>query len=559
MRCELRPHLFGVVLSPVMLVLAGCTTDSVPTVEVASSARFVDVTDRIKISTEINAVTDGDRFMPESMAGGVLLFDFDGDGDLDLYHLGQGTLPGEEESGRNRLYRQRAPWDFEDVTEGSGAGDRGYAMGVAAGDVDQDGDLDLYISNLGPDRLLQNDGNGVFTDITESSGIDVDGWSSSVAFADIDGDSHLDIYVARYLEFPPDFRITDSAGRPEYPSPAMFSGVQDQLLRNNGDGTFINITSESGIDRVAKGLGVLSTDLDGDGNIDFYVANDGEPNQAWMGDGSGRFEDAAMKMGLAINQFGQAEAGMGIAHGDVNDDGYRDILVTHLVTESDTLYINQGEGAFADETGPRGLAHSTIDGTGFGTSFIDVDHDGDLDLVTVRGRVLRGSAHPRASGVEYWKSYGEEDLLFINDGEGRFRLDRESGFSSRISVSRGLAVGDLDEDGDLDLVITEAGGVLRWWENHTNTGSWWLLSPVAGEAKVVDLGATLRFETSNGSRIRSVTGSGSYLSGSDTRVHFSAGTSELLEIHVGWSDGTTEQFEVPPPSSDLQLIKGSGQ
>lgn len=559
MRCELRPHLLGVVFPPVMLVLAGCTTDSLPTAEEAPSTRFIDVTDRIEVSTEGTTATDGDRFMPESMVGGVLLFDFDGDGDLDLYHLGQGAGRGEEEKGRNRLYRQRAPWDFEDVTEGSGAGDPGYAMGVAAGDVDQDGDLDLYISNLGPDRLLQNDGNGVFTDITELSGIDVDGWSSSVAFADIDGDSHLDIYVARYLEFPADFRITDSAGRPEYPSPALFSGVQDQLLKNNGDGTFINITSESGIDRVAKGLGVLSTDLDGDGNVDFYVANDGEPNQAWMGDGSGRFVDSAMKMGLAINQFGQAEAGMGIAHGDVNEDGFSDILVTHLVTESDTLYINHGEGAFVDETGPRGLAHSTIDGTGFGTSFADVDHDGDLDLVTVRGRVLRGSTHPRATGIEYWKSYGEEDLLFLNDGEGRFRLDRESGFSSRISVSRGLAIGDLDKDGDVDLVIAEAAGVLRWWENQTTTGSWWLLSPVAGETRVLDLGATLRFETSDGSRVRSVSGSGNYLSGSDTRVHFSAGTSELLEIHVLWSDGTSEQFEVPPPNSAVPLIKGSGR
>jgi hypothetical protein len=500
--------------------------------------------------------------MPESMAGGVVIFDCDGDGDLDLYHLRHGTSAdrnASERSSRNRLYRQEQPWRFVDITDLSGADDAGYAMGAAAGDIDNDGDLDLYISNLGPDRLLENDGSGVFTDISEASGIDVDGWSSSVLFADVDGDDNLDIYVTRYLELDETILVTNRGGLPEYPAPGQFKGSQDQLLRNNGDGSFVSITIEAGLNRPSRGLGVMAGDLDGDGVLDLYVANDGEPNQAWLGDGSGGFHDAAMEMGLAINIFGQAEAGMGIAHGDVDGDGLEDLIVTHLISESDTLYQNQGQGHFEDVTGARGLAHPTIDFTGFGTLLFDGDNDGDLDLVTSHGRVLRGSTHAMAAGSSHWQPYAEEDHLFLNDGQGRFRIDGKSGFATRVGVSRGLAGGDLDNDGDIDLVITEADGSLRWWENQSEQSSWWLLNVIDPSIERTDLGAVVEFHDGHKLQRRRVGGGGSYLSGSDHRIHLATRNQGERSLKVRWSDGTSENFQVPPHRSISTLRKGEGE
>jgi len=541
---------------------SGCTKDDPPSVHTTSQFRFIDVSDQQGLPPQILIQDRAGRYMPESMAGGVVIFDCDGDGDLDLYHLRHGTSAdrnASERSSRNRLYRQEQPWRFVDITDLSGADDAGYAMGAAAGDIDNDGDLDLYISNLGPDRLLENDGSGVFTDISEASGIDVDGWSSSVLFADVDGDDNLDIYVTRYLELDETILVTNRGGLPEYPAPGQFKGSQDQLLRNNGDGSFVSITIEAGLNRPSRGLGVMAGDLDGDGVLDLYVANDGEPNQAWLGDGSGGFHDAAMEMGLAINIFGQAEAGMGIAHGDVDGDGLEDLIVTHLISESDTLYQNQGQGHFEDVTGARGLAHPTIDFTGFGTLLFDGDNDGDLDLVTSHGRVLRGSTHAMAAGSSHWQPYAEEDHLFLNDGQGRFRIDGKSGFATRVGVSRGLAGGDLDNDGDIDLVITEADGSLRWWENQSEQSSWWLLNVIDPSIERTDLGAVVEFHDGHKLQRRRVGGGGSYLSGSDHRIHLATRNQGERSLKVRWSDGTSENFQVPPHRSISTLRKGEGE
>ena len=541
---------------------SGCTKDDPPSVHTTSQFRFIDVSDQQGLPPQILIQDRAGRYMPESMAGGVVIFDCDGDGDLDLYHLRHGTSAdrnASERSSRNRLYRQEQPWRFVDITDLSGADDAGYAMGAAAGDIDNDGDLDLYISNLGPDRLLENDGSGVFTDISEASGIDVDGWSSSVLFADVDGDDNLDIYVTRYLELDETILVTNRGGLPEYPAPGQFKGSQDQLLRNNGDGSFVSITIEAGLNRPSRGLGVIAGDLDGDGVLDLYVANDGEPNQAWLGDGSGGFHDAAMEMGLAINIFGQAEAGMGIAHGDVDGDGLEDLIVTHLISESDTLYQNQGQGHFEDVTGARGLAHPTIDFTGFGTMLFDGDNDGDLDLVTSHGRVLRGSTHAMAAGSSHWQPYAEEDHLFLNDGQGRFRIDGKSGFATRVGVSRGLAGGDLDNDGDIDLVITEADGSLRWWENQSEQSSWWLLNVIDPSIERTDLGAVVEFHDGHKLQRRRVGGGGSYLSGSDHRIHLATRNQGERSLKVRWSDGTSENFQVPPHRSISTLRKGEGE
>lgn len=541
---------------------AGCTADDPPPRDASPAHQFIDVSNQQGMPPQRLMDESGDRFMPESMTGGVVLFDCDGDGDLDLYQLRHGI--GDDRSvvdrrAQNRLYRQDQPWKFVDITAVGDAGDPGYAMGAAAGDIDNDGDLDLYITNYGPDRLLENNGSGVFTDISEAAGIDVDGWGSSVLFADVDGDGNLDIYVVRYLDFDASMRITGSGGIPDYPAPRQFRGSQDQLLRNNGDGSFTSISIEAGLSHPSRGLGVVATDLNRDGVLDFYVANDGEPNQAWIGDGSAGFHDAAVEMGLAINIFGQPEAGMGIAHGDVDSDGLEDLIVTHLISESDTLYKNLGNGHFKDATGSLGLAHTTIDFTGFGTLLFDSDNDGDLDLATSHGRVLRGPIHPQAAGSAYWQPYAEVDHLFINDGQGRFRINPISGFSTRVAVSRGLAGGDLDNDGDIDLVITEADGSLRWWQNQTQESTWWLLKVIDPSTGRTDLGAVVQFHEGDQLRIRRVGGGGSYLSGSDDRVHFATRSGEISALKVLWSDGSLEDFPVPPSQMISTLRKGQGQ
>ncbi|MGE4614465.1 MAG: VCBS repeat-containing protein [Planctomycetota bacterium] len=548
-------------LSLALVLSAGCTSGDTPPAVGTEDHRFLDVTEQTGITPQHLQEKAQDRFMPESMSGGVVLFDCDGDGDLDLYHIRHGLTSNRitaSASAGNRLYRQDDSWHFTDVTETCGAADRGYGMGAAAGDIDNDGDLDLYIGNLGQDRLLRNDGGGVFTDITEASGIDVSGWSSSILFADIDADGHLDIYVCRYLDFDEQVRINDSAGRPEYPAPGMFRGALDQLLRNNGDGSFVNITMEAGLSRASRGLGVVATDLDADGNIDFYIANDGEPNQAWIGDGAGGFRDEALAMGLAVNIFGQPEAGMGIAHGDIDDDGLEDLIVTHLVSESDTLYRNLGDGNFEDATGSRGLAHTTLDFTGFGSALFDADGDGDLDLVTVHGRVLRGAEQPGATGDSYWKPYAEQDHLFINDGRGRFLIDANSGFSSRTAVSRGLSIGDIDDDGDLDVIIAEADGSLRFWKNQSDVALWWLLDVIDASTNRCDTGAVVEFHQGDAVHIRRAGGGGSYLSASDMRVYFSS-TAEVTQLKVRWSDGERERFTVPAAGRVSTIRKGTGE
>ncbi len=507
----------------------------------------------------------GDRFMPESMAGGCVLFDCDNDGDLDLYRLGFARTADrvrECDEGANRLYRQDAPWQFTDITAQSNLGDRGYAMGAACGDIDNDGDLDLYIGNLGADRLYRNDGEGLFVDVTTAAGIDVAGWSSSVLMVDVDRDGFLDIYVTRYLDYDEKITGADAAGRPEYPPPGQFRGLDDRLLRNDGDGTFTDITETSGIvDHPGRGLGVIAGDFDADGNTDLYVANDGDANFAWLGDGDGTFKESALTMGLAVNIFGQPEASMGLACGDLDGDGLDDIVVTHLVHETDTIYRCDRPGQFSDVTTSSGLAVPTIDFTGFGIALLDADQDGDLDLVTVHGRVLRSPVHASAIENDYWSPYAEEDHLYINDGAGNFQqqVGGISLGSGGVEVSRGLAVGDLDQDGDQDLVVANADGTIRLLENRRATGSWLSIKAVDSTLNRCAVGALVQLEAAGKKQHRRVAAGGSYLSSQGQWVHFGLGDVKSIEqLQVIWPDGAIESFPLPEVNQQVVLKMGEG-
>jgi len=328
--------------------------------------------------------------MPAVVGGGVAAFDANGDGRLDLY-LTSWSDPDADPPLRNRLLLQQPDGTFTDGTDASGLGDTGDGQAVAVADVDNDGDLDVFVSNAGPDRLFRNEGDGTFTDVTAEAGVGGgDGWSVSAVFLDVDRDGWLDLFVTRYVDVDPDRRCVDEAGRPEFCGPAAFPGLPDRLYRNRGDGTFEDVSVAAGIaSQALRGLGAVAADLDGDGWLDIFVANDGDPNQLWRNRGDGTFVDDAMIAGTAYNADGRTEAGMGVTAGDPDGDGDLDLFLTHLGGETNTLYRAAGPLGWDDDTGRAGLGSSSVPWTGWGTVFADLDEDGDDDLVVVNGAIAR--------------------------------------------------------------------------------------------------------------------------------------------------------------------------
>jgi hypothetical protein len=517
---------------------------------------LVEVTAALGIDFVHESRARGAYDMPESIGAGVALLDVDADGDLDLYLVS---------GGRNRLLRQEADGTFADATDGSGLGDEGYGMGVAVGDVDNDGDPDVYVTNHGPDRLYRNRGDGTFDDVTAASGAGVDGWSCSAVFLDYDRDGLLDLYVTRYVADDPAHACSDRAGRPEYCGPQVFPPVPDVLLRNTGAGTFTDVSAEAGIATVAAaGLGVVAEDVDGDGWVDVYVANDAYENHLWLNRGDGTFRESAMRLGAACNLQGQPEAGMGVIAEDLDGDGAVDLFVTHLSHESNTLYrATGGASGFADVTSASGLAASSMPFTGFGTAALDLEQDGDLDLVVANGRVFRANPHPDATVAEPWTGYAEPNLVYVNDGAGRFALaPRENaGFGRPVEVSRGATVGDLDGDGDLDVVVTNVQGPARVYRNDAPRRGRWLtvraLDPAVGRDAI---GARVTVVAGDRRRVRTVTRAFSYLSSRDARSHFGLGAVERVDrIVVRWPDGAEETFAPAGLDRAVELVRGEGE
>jgi hypothetical protein len=401
--------------------------------------------------------TEGKHRMPEIMGSGGAFLDYDNDGDLDIYLVQAGPLP-ETKKARppDRLYRQNPDGRFTDVTAESGLGDTGYGTGVAVGDIDNDGFVDVFVTNYGPSSLYRNLGNGKFTNVTARAGITVSAWSASAAFCDYDADGFLDLYVTNYLRDDPTKVCVRGDGAPDYCSPQSLAYETDVLYRNNGkggEGTFTDVTRQAGIaaERL-PGLGVLCADFTGDGRLDFYVANDGEANNLWVNQGNGKFEDHAFLMGAAVSGMGRPQASMGVTLGDVDSDSVLDLFITHLINDYNTLYRNDGKLGFEDSSAAAGLVAPSLPFTGFGTAFIDYEHDGDVDIVVVNGAVARHAPYAGARMSDYWNRYAEPKHLYRNDGKGRFtEIGNEVGsFAADLDLSRGLAVGDVDGDGDLD-------------------------------------------------------------------------------------------------------------
>lgn len=503
--------------------------------------------------------TTGEYLLPEITGSGAAVFDFDNDGDLDVYLVqGAQLKPGGAAAGtgdrppRDRLYRndlcETGSLGFTDVTEASGIVSTGYGMGVACGDVNNDGWVDLYVTNLGRNLLLRNNGNGTFQDVTTDVEAG-DQWSTSAAMLDYDGDGWLDLYVANYVDFSVDMKrrcFSKSSAR-DYCGPDSYDAVPDQLLHNRGTGSFEDVTAEAGINAVsAAGLGVVCADFNADGWTDIYVANDGDANQLWINQaGSGRFKDSALLAGAAVNRMGQSEAGMGVDAGDVDGDGDLDLFMAHLEGESNTLYINAGKGVFDDRTIEFGLHAPSLNRTGFGTGFFDYDNDGWLDLLVLNGSVR--IIEELARQGDPYPLHQRNQLFHNRDGRTYDEVTDQAGDALQLSdVSRGAAFGDLDNDGDTDVVCLNNNGRARLLLNQIGNQQRWI------GLRVLDVTGTraarhaiAEISCSDGRKIvRGVAAGGGYCSAQDPRVLVGlAKNTDPVTVRVRWQGGQVQQWQ----------------
>jgi len=501
-----------------------------------------------------------DRFLlPEIMGGGAALFDMDGDGDLDLYLVQSGTLLDRAASaGGNRLFRNRGDGRFDDVTAESGAAGRGYGMGVAAGDFDNDGAVDLYVTNFGPNVLLKNDGRGHFSDVTAKAGVANSGWSTSAAFLDYDGDGWLDLFVTRYLDWRPSAEIEcfSLSGVPDYCSPRTYDlPTSSTLYHNNRDGTFTDVSERAGLHQaVGNGLGVVAGDFNGDGRVDIFVANDGTPNHLWLNQGGGQFREAALLTGCAVDEDGRPKAGMGVHAADVDDDGRLDVLVVNLDGESDSFYRNHG-AFFGDETAAVGLRTASRPFTRFGMALADFDNDGYLDLYEANGRV------GRQSEMFSDDPYAEPNLLFRGGAGPRFDEAKPRGGTRAplVATSRGAAFGDIDNDGGLDIVVVNRDARPYLLHNVVSGRGHWLMFRVVDAHGRDALGAELTMMVGSRSIRRDVRAAYSYLASNDPRVHVGLGhEAGVRGVAVRWPDGAHERFGDFAGDKIVVLRRGGG-
>ena len=527
----------------------------------------------------------GEHFYPEIMAPGVGLLDYDNDGDLDLYlvqgqmltakgkALKDATFPPKGEL-RDRFYRNdlKVAADgtrtihFTDVTGEAGISIRTYGMGVAAGDIDNDGFVDIYRTGLTEGVMLRNNGNGTFADITARSGTSNNGgWGVSASFVDIDRDGWLDLYVGNYLLYSLERDIDCIAvtGLPDYCPPSNYRPQPDRLYRNRGNGTFEDVT-RTALEGGAHGpaLGVSTADFNNDSWIDIYVGNDGMPNQLWINQKNGRFKDMAFLNGAAVNGQGNSEASMGIDAGDFDNDGDEDLFVTNWLAQMNILYQNTGDGVFEDRKAASGLGPPSLAKTGFGTAWFDYDNDSWLDLMTLNGSVSTIEAQARAGDPFPLKMLNQ---LYRNLGNGRFEDVSAQGGEpfTLLDISRGAAFGDIDNDGDVDVVVGTTAGPTRLVVNNIGNRNHWLGLRVVGAAgRGRDMiGARVTVTRASGPPlVRRARSDGSYASANDPRVLVGLGSaSDPVTVRVQWPDGQTEQWTARSVDRWTTLVQGTGK
>jgi hypothetical protein len=502
----------------------------------------------------------GRHLFPEIFGGGAALLDADGDGDLDAYLVQSGGLetpPAEREG--NRLYINRGDGTFEARGAASGAADRGYGMGAAAGDYDNDGDVDLYVTNYGANALLRNDGTGRFEDVTEDAGVGDPRWSTSAVFLDHDADGDLDLYVANYVNWSRETELDcfNNFGAPDFCLPTNYNApARDTLYRNEGDGTFTDVSDAAGLRAsLGNGLGVVAGDFDGDGRIDLFVANDMMMNQLWINLGGDRFEDRALAFGCAVDEHGTIKAGMGIAAADPDDDGDLDAIVVNLQDQTDSFFRNEGS-FFVDATASFGIVASSRRYTRFGVGFPDLDNDGYLDLYFANGRVVR-HAEPRGG-----EEFEEPNLLLRGLAAGRFEVVEPPGGTADplVATSRAAAFGDFDDDGGIDVLVGNRDGPAHLLRNVHPSRGHWLRMQVLDEHGRDALGAVLAVSVGDRRLRRDVLSGYSYCAANDPRVHLGLGERTGVDgVRVHWVDGGDEEFGPFEADRDAVLRRGEGR
>jgi len=533
-----------------------------------SHPKFTDATFALGLNFRNMASHTSKKYLIETMGAGVALFDYDNDGRLDIFVVNgaplidptpKGTIPQKTGSKYwNRLYHQKQDGTFEDVTEKAGLQGVGYGMGVAVGDYDNDGYEDLYVTAYGGNKLYHNNGDGTFTDVTDKAGVDGSGWSTSAAWVDLDGDGLLDLVVLRYLtwDFEDIWCGEHKEGYRAYCHPDFFKPIAPLVYHNDGNGHFTEVSEKIGLAKPGKGLGIGIADYDRDGHIDLFVANDSMSEFLYHNKGDGTFEEIALVSGVAVDAEGHTFAGMGVDFADYNNDGLPDLVITDLASQMYALYRNNGDGTFTYESYPSGLGRMTMTHSGWGVRFLDFDNDGWKDLLIAQGHDL-DTIQLTFPNLRY----REPMLLARNTGHGFEDVSADAGNVFREDwVGRGLAIGDIDNDGRLDAVVTTNDGPLYVLHNATSTPNHWLILKLVGHRSNRDaIGAEVRLATGRITQVATVTTAGSYLSSSDKRVHFGMGTETVAAmIEIRWPSGIRQTLKNVRGDQILQVDEPLG-
>ena len=543
----------------ICLFLVTCLANGFCWAGAEGKVSFVEATEAAGLRFQHVDGRSGQRYFLETVGSGTAFFDYDGDGLLDIYLVNGTDLPGSHSPTppTNQLYHNNGDGTFSDVTEQAGVGDTDYGAGCAVADYDNDGDQDLYVTNFGANLLYRNNSDGTFTDVTDHAGVGDSRWSLGCAFADYDNDGFVDLYVANYIDF--DFEThTDCTqkGVATYCPPESFEGSPDTLYRNNGDGTFTDVTTTTGIYNAdGKGMGVVFGDYDNDGNVDCYVGNDAGENFLYQNKGDGTFTNVGWMAGVEADENGNVQGTMGVDFGDYDNDGLLDLVAVNYQQQPNALYHNDNGNFFTDVSFVAGMAES-LPYVGWGADFFDVDNDGDKDLL-----IANGHLQDTVEQYDDTTTYPQHNYLLINNGQERFvdvAMKAESGLQSR-RVSRGLATGDYDNDGDLDVLISNANDTPQLLRNDSgNQGNWVLIRTIGTRSNRAGIGARIKIQTGDLIQIDEVRSGSGYLSQNDLRLHFGIGVHEHIDaIEVRWPSGVVDIIRDVAPNQILTITEGS--
>ena len=526
--------------------------------------QFASITKEVGIHFKHYDGGSGQRYFIEPLGGGAAFLDYNNDGFQDIYFVNGADLPpppkgqsGGNEPPRNALYRNNGDGTFTDVAETAGIADTGYGMGCAVGDYDNDGFPDLYVTNFGANVFFHNNGDGTFTDVTTQTGTGDARWGTSCAFVDYDNDRFLDLYVTNYVKYTIESdQVCTNKGVRVYCDPRLYEGELDILYHNNGDGTFTDVTESAGFsEATGRGLALAWGDYDDDGDMDVYIANDADQNFLYRNNGDGTFTEVSLAAGVGFSEDGEAENGMGADFGDYDNDGLLDLGVTNFQGQTNTLYHNEGDGLFSDVSYASKIGTISLPYLAWGVGFCDYDNDGYQDLFIANGHLDENVQAFNATGF-----YEQPNLLFRNNRDGTFdEVGLDSGSGMRLEkVSRGFAYADYDNDGDLDLLVTNLKGTPDLLENKGGQNRWLTLKLIGTRSNRDAIGARVKVTVGNLTQIQEVRSGSSYLSQNDMRLHFGLGEHRQIDlIEIRWPSGLLERLEGVEANQILRLVEGN--